>query len=138
MKAAHSLDTGRRAVLSALGATCVALGVIGIFVPGLPTTIFLILASYFFSRSSDRLRRWLWNHRVLGPYLEMARDRRMPLRAKIASVVSMWAGIVWALFSAGSTHPWIVPVLLLAGWAGTTAILLLRGTSASPAAYARS
>jgi uncharacterized membrane protein YbaN (DUF454 family) len=126
MQATLSLDTGRRAALATSGAVCVALGVVGIFVPGLPTTVFLLLASYFFSRSSERLRGWLWGHRVLGPYLEMARERRMPRRAKIVSVTSIWGGIACAA-AGGAAQPLIVPALLVAGSVGTAAILSLDG-----------
>ena len=128
MPATISLDAARRAALVALGTVCVALGVVGIFVPGLPTTVFLLLASYFFSRSSERLRGWLWGHRVLGPYLEMARDRRMPRRAKIVSVTSIWGGITCAVMSPAAAHPAILPLLIVAGSVGSAAILSLGGT----------
>lgn len=49
------------------GLMLLALGIIGIFVPLMPTTIFLILAAWCFARSSPRLERWLLNHKRLGP-----------------------------------------------------------------------
>lgn len=54
---------------AAFGLTCVGLGMLGIFVPGMPTTIFLILALWAFSRSSDRLHDWLYYHPRFGPFL---------------------------------------------------------------------
>ena len=54
---------------AAFGMTCVGLGTVGIFVPGMPTTIFLILALWAFSRSSDRLHDWLYYHPRFGPFL---------------------------------------------------------------------
>ncbi len=52
-----------------LGMICVVLGVIGIFLPLLPTTPFILLAGWLFARSSDRFHRWLYTHPQLGPIL---------------------------------------------------------------------
>ena len=52
-----------------LGWVFVGLGFVGAFVPGLPTTVFLIVALWAFSRSSDRLRMWLWTHPRFGATL---------------------------------------------------------------------
>ena len=49
-----------------LGSLSVGMGVIGIFVPGWPTTIFLIIASYFYIRSSEKLYNWLIYNKRLG------------------------------------------------------------------------
>ena len=75
-------------VLLALGWICVSLGFIGIFVPGLPTTIFLIIALWAFTKSSKRLRNWLLNHKRFGPILRNWQEHRVvPLRAKILMVI---------------------------------------------------
>ena len=52
-------STIRRATFAALGILCVVLGIIGVFLPGLPTTDFILAASYLFSRSSPALEAWL-------------------------------------------------------------------------------
>ena len=64
----------RRVVFVGSGLVCVALGVLGIVIPGLPTTPFLLAASYLFARSSPRLSAWLAGHRWLGPYLRAVRN----------------------------------------------------------------
>ena len=78
----RQVGTARRGLYIALGVICVGLGALGVFVPGLPTTVFVLVASYFFARSSPRLHRRLVEHPRLGPYLAVARTREMPLRAK--------------------------------------------------------
>lgn len=52
-----------------LGGLCVALGILGIFLPILPTTPFAILAAYFFSKSSEKLHQWLLDQKTLGPLI---------------------------------------------------------------------
>ena len=75
-------------VLLALGWICVSLGFIGIFVPGLPTTIFLIIALWAFTKSSKTLRLWILNHKRFGPILRNWQEYKVvPLRAKILMVI---------------------------------------------------
>jgi len=77
-----------KVALLALGWICVGLGFIGIFVPGLPTTIFLIIALWAFTKSSKRLRIWLLNHKRFGPILRNWQEHKVvPLKAKILMVV---------------------------------------------------
>lgn len=65
-----------KTLLAALGAFALALGVIGIFVPLLPTTPFLLLAAALWVRSSPRLYGWLLSHRRLGGYIRDFREKR--------------------------------------------------------------
>lgn len=110
------------------------LGAIGVAVPGLPTTCFVLLASFCFAYSSPRMHRWLEQHRWFGPYLEMARARRMPLRAKVISLLLMWSGITFALFVTDQ-HGWLVQAaLILAGFVGTWVIVFALRT-APPRAF---
>jgi uncharacterized membrane protein YbaN (DUF454 family) len=93
---------------------------VGIFLPGLPTTVFLLAASYFFARSSPRLHRMLNEHPRLGPYLRQAGGRAMTLRAKLITLVSMWVGIglgCFLLADAGRVAQSIVAALGLVGTA---------------------
>ena len=71
-----------------IGSIFVGLAVIGIFLPGLPTTPFLILAAYFYIRSSNKLYNWLINNKILGVYIRgYLSGKGMPLRAKIISLI---------------------------------------------------
>jgi len=81
------------------GSISVCMGVIGIFVPGWPTTIFLIIASYFYIRSSDKLYNWLLNNKILGIYLKnYYSGKGMPVKAKIFSISMMWVFGLLSIF----------------------------------------
>lgn len=79
------------------GFLMLGLGLIGVFLPVMPTTVFIILAAWFFGRSSPRLEAWLLAHRTFGPALRNWRDHgAIPRRAKMAACAGMIAG--YALF----------------------------------------
>ena len=59
-----------RGILLVFAIFNLALGIVGIFVPGLPTTVFILLAAWAAAKSSPPLYRWLWNHRLFGPMLQ--------------------------------------------------------------------
>jgi uncharacterized protein len=74
------------------GTLSVVLGVVGIFVPILPTTPFLLLAAFFYARSSPRFLHILLNNRWLGAYIRNYRDGSgIPLRMKVITIVGLWA-----------------------------------------------
>lgn len=80
-----------RKALVAAGFTCTGLGVVGIFVPLLPTTPFLLLAAACFSRSSDLFHSWLLSHKRLGPIISGYLDGAgIPARAKAVSIGMVW------------------------------------------------
>jgi uncharacterized membrane protein YbaN (DUF454 family) len=96
-----------RWLLISVGAICVGLGVLGIFVPLLPTTPFLLLAAACFFRSSDRLYQGLITHRTLGPYIRNYREHRaITRRARIVTLVLLWGTIGYAIL-------WPVDILAL-------------------------
>lgn len=112
----------RRRLLLSLGCVCVALGLAGIVVPGLPTTVFLLAASWLFARSSPRLHRRLLDSPRLGPYLRMAQTGVMPVRAIVVSLVAMWAGIAFATLVPAAGNHVLQAVLLALGLTGSAAI----------------
>lgn len=84
-----------RWLLVAVGVVSVGLGTLGIFVPLLPTTPFLLLAAACFVRSSDRLHKWLLNHRVYGPVIRGYREHRaLPASSKVTILVFTWTAIL--------------------------------------------
>ena len=83
-----------RYTLLAIGWLSVLLGVIGIFVPVLPTTPFLLLAATCFVRSSRRFYLWLVNHKHLGPWIrDYLEGNGIPLKGKVYAIGLMWASI---------------------------------------------
>lgn len=82
-----------------LGSFFVVIGGIGVVVPGLPTTLFLILAAACYIRSSQRLYDWLINNKTFGPYLRDYREGKgIPKRAKVLAVSMIIVFVSYAVF----------------------------------------
>ncbi|MCS7053457.1 MAG: YbaN family protein [Ignavibacterium sp.] len=95
------------------GILLVAIGVIGIFLPVLPTTIFLILASACFVKSSPKANEWLRNHRILGIYIKNYQEKSgLTIKAKIFNIVFLWIMILASAFLL--TDELYIKILLLA------------------------
>ncbi|MEX0782917.1 MAG: YbaN family protein [Dehalococcoidia bacterium] len=121
-----------RPLLLAAGAVLVGIGAIGVFVPLLPTTIFLILAAACFGRSSPGAYRWLTTNRAFGPMLrDYNEGRGATLRAKVTSIMALWLGLALAAWLVG--NPWVGLALAGIGLAVTVHLLRLR-TVRRPAA----
>ncbi|KQV33412.1 MULTISPECIES: YbaN family protein [unclassified Rhizobium] len=91
----------KRTVYLVLGWIFVAIGIVGAFLPLLPTTPFLLLAIWFFARSSPKMESWLFNHPRFGPGLRAWRDERaIPRRAKIMAVCLIAASYALMWFTA--------------------------------------
>ena len=105
----------KRMILISLGWLCVSLGFIGIFVPGIPTTIFLIIALWAFTKSSKKLRHWLLNHKRFGPILNNWQEHKVvPRRAKILMVVLMSLAVILFYYSSQSLILTIGLIIILA------------------------
>lgn len=100
-----------RPVYFAFGVLMVLLGIIGIFVPLMPTTTFLILAAWCFARSSKRAEAWILNHPRLGPpVVAWRQNRAIARRHKAMSLGGMTLGLVLFIVTA---HPaWWVACLV--------------------------
>lgn len=79
-----------RWLLKVFAVLCLILGVVGVFVPGLPTTVFILMAAWGAARSSPALYRWLWHHRLFGPMLRnWANGGCVSRRAKWSATLMM-------------------------------------------------
>ena len=89
-----SLQSIKKPCLIVIGWICVVLGVIGIVVPLLPTTPFLLLAATCFAKSSDRFYQWLIGHPWFGKYIENYRNGLgIPMKVKIVTILMLWLSI---------------------------------------------
>lgn len=114
-----------RPLLLSLGWFFVAVGVIGAFLPVLPTTPFLLLAVACFARSSPKLEAWLLDHPRFGPSLRDWREKgAIPRKAKIAAVVMM--SVSYAIFWFGTSPPFWRAVLVAALMIGPAIFVVTR------------
>lgn len=114
----------KRTLWIAGGSACVALGVVGMFLPVLPTTPFLLLAAACYSRSSPRLSHWLLANRWFGAYIRNYREGRGMARShKTAVLLLLWLTI-------GSSAAFAIQLgwvrLLLVGIAGGVTFHILK------------
>jgi len=107
-----------------VGFVALALGAIGIALPLLPTTPFILVAAFAFAQSSEKLHQWLLDHNVFGPLIEnWQRHGAISRRAKVASVVSMAAVLG---ISVAIKAPIVVIVVQLIVLGGSAAFVLTR------------
>ncbi|NLW07625.1 MAG: DUF454 domain-containing protein [Clostridia bacterium] len=108
--------TIKKYVLISLGSISLALGVIGIFLPVLPTTPFLLLASYCYLKSSQHLYNWLINHRLFGTYIyNYITYRAVTKSTKIGTLIFLWLTLLISMSIIDSLHIRIFLLLIGAG-----------------------
>ncbi|MFU8843738.1 MAG: YbaN family protein [Bacteroidales bacterium] len=86
-----------KALYIALGSISLGLGVLGIFLPGLPTTPFLLLTTWLYAKSSRRLHQYIVNHKWFGPYIKNF-SKGISVRVKIRSIMMMWGMIALSAY----------------------------------------
>ncbi|MBP9710808.1 MAG: YbaN family protein [Candidatus Pacebacteria bacterium] len=98
----------KRLILIAVGLCATGLGVAGVFVPGLPTTVFVIIALWAFANSSERLYAWLLRIPVLSTALKQAKkfeeDRAVSVRVKYIASGFAWTSFVVVVLTASPGH----------------------------------
>jgi uncharacterized membrane protein YbaN (DUF454 family) len=125
--------TAKRRLLITAGTLCAGLGIIGIFVPILPTTPFLLLAAACYMRSSERFYRWLTNNRIFGAYVSnYIEGRGMPVRIKIFTIFLLWLAI--GLTIAFGVQNLVIRIILICVAIGVTVhVVLIRKRKVEPA-----
>ena len=124
------LSALRRWLLASLGVLAVGLGAVGVFVPGLPTTIFLIIASYCFARSCPWLEERLLRVPLFAPYMQFIDGGQpMSVRARAISITAMWTSVLlslaWLRASGRLSTALAITIVGVAG-IGTVAVLRFR------------
>lgn len=100
------------------GLVAVGVGIVGVITPGLPGTVFLIIALFCFKRSSPRMEAWLLQHPRLGPTLrDWEQHRSIKPRTKIVAITVMWVFIGATFFK--PPNPWLEALLVALGAYGT-------------------
>lgn len=95
----------KRALLVTIGVVSLGLGGLGIFLPLLPTTPFILVSAFAFAKSSDRLHQWLLAHDVFGPLIDnWQRHGAIGRRTKVVSLLSMVAILVISALLSAPTH----------------------------------
>jgi uncharacterized membrane protein YbaN (DUF454 family) len=125
MHAPDPVQGARRALYIVLGLLFVGLALLGAILPLLPTTPFLLLASFFFIRSSPRLNAWLLRSPLFGPFLrDWYRHRAVRLRVKVTACIVIVVAVGASAWF-GNLPGWLVVVLLILGVTGLVVVLRL-------------
>ncbi|MBA7519830.1 hypothetical protein ES705_11918 [subsurface metagenome] len=104
-----------RWVLIIVGSFFAGLGILGIFLPLLPTTPFLLLAAACYIRSSERLYNWLMNNKWIGRYIKnYIEGKGIPLKSKVLSISALWITIGYSVFFVVNIFPVRVILILIA------------------------
>ncbi len=109
------LSRSKHILYNSLGIVFLITGLVGVVLPVLPTTVFLILSSGFFIRSNPGLYRWLHNNRLTGSYLRVyTRGEGMSLKSKAWSIGILWFTLAVSGYFVRSSY-WILAVLAVVG-----------------------
>ncbi len=104
----------QRALYLVLGSVFFVTGVIGVFLPVLPTTPFMLLALWAFSNSSQKFHDYIWNHKRYGPMVRAWKQYgAIPLKAKISAIVVMGLSAIFVVFFSGAPMWAIISALAL-------------------------
>ena len=118
-----------KSLLYCIGLLCLGIGIAGYILPGLPGTIFLILAAGCFVRSNERMYLWVTEHRLFRKYVKnYLQTGEMPRRAKVVSVSCMW---VFSAISIFAPYNWVFKLGVLALAIIGTWFILSRPTNSS-------
>ena len=119
----HSI---KKCVYIIVGSLSLILGIVGVFIPVLPTTPFLLLASFFYLRSSERMYNWLMNHKIFGAYIySYLTYKAIPKKTKVGTMVFLWSTLIVSMILVSSLH---IRIFLLAVGVAVTAHLLMLKT----------
>ena len=124
----HKSNRFIRGALIVAGTFFLGLGILGIILPILPTTPFLLLSAACYSRSSDRFYKWLMGNRWFGKYISNYRTGKgISVKIKIVSIIMLWITISFSVFFI-VTHPILRFILFIIAILVTMYLLLIKNT----------
>ena len=104
----------KKIILITIGWSCVGLAFVGTFVPGIPTTIFLIIALWAFAKSSKKFHSWLLNHKRFGPILQNWESHKVvPRKAKILMVILQISAVIIFHYSLQNIYLTVLLIITL-------------------------
>ncbi len=108
------LSSFSKPVWNVFGSIFVTVGLIGIFLPLLPTTPFLLLAGYSFNRGSDKMRNWFESNKLIRTYINNYREKKgMTIRAKMNSIFILWFTIGVSIYLMDNIYLRIVLIIVI-------------------------
>ncbi len=122
----------RKAVLIFLGTVCVGLGIMGMFLPLMPTTVFLLMAAYCYSKSSEKFHNWLMTNKLFGKHIsDYKSGKGISVRQKITTIAILWASIGFSIWMTAAGF-WLTLLLLAVAVGVTLHLVLLRTCRPEP------
>jgi uncharacterized membrane protein YbaN (DUF454 family) len=128
------LSTLQRAVLIGVGTTTLGLGIAGIFLPGVPTTVFLLITLGCYTRSSERMYRWVltrpWLQKPLQTALAFKEKGALPVRIKLIAQAVAWSSVILTVFSGARMWAQILTIIFATSCSIAMAIIKTEGDNA--------
>lgn len=114
-----------RLFLISLGSVSLVMGIIGIFLPVWPTTVFLLISAWAYSRSNEKFYKWLITNRYFGEYIKNYREKKgIPIKIKVRSTIFLWITILISVYLV--EFLWLKILLLLIAVSVSIHIWLLK------------
>jgi hypothetical protein len=115
-----------------LGLISLVVGILGVFLPLLPATPFLLFSAWSFAKSSDKLYNWLMNHKVLGTIIRDYRDEKsLTIRIKISAILLLWVSMLYSIFYVVNEKLWLQLILATIATGVTIHLLTLKTKKAT-------
>ena len=115
-----------------LGLISLVVGILGVFLPLLPATPFLLFSAWSFAKSSDKLYNWLMNHKVLGTIIHDYRDEKsLTIRIKISAILLLWVSMLYSIFYVVNEKWWLQLILATIATGVTIHLLTLKTKKAT-------
>ncbi len=119
------VDKIKKCLLIIIGTISLILGITGLFLPVLPTTPFLLLTSFCYMRSSQKLYRWLMTRKIIGAYIFNYITYKAILKStKMFSIIFLWITLIVSMILIGHWH--VRVVLILVGIGVSIHLLMLK------------